>query len=1020
MFKNIGLLVAQLTLRWRGEWLSPALAVGVFLLAGLTAQRVAGPAALLAFAAAAFAALFAALCCAELRWRVRSARSAYAAAAVCVGELAAFFLGWILILEGLFGACVAAKGLGLSVDWLTGHRVLDWMRVHVPIASPYFGTYFDILSFAFVLALGETYSAPHVAGKPTFRQENVCRVRINKTFFNLHPVLLLIGARTSAALNNVLAVPNVLVILFVVIAGALYADSSYWWVAEGALPGEGQTGAGGFFPFGAWGVLRGVALAFYGYVGYDTVAAVGVAKKEPRRFIPFALLISLGVSFACYGGVVIVLTMMLPYYQIPGATIAEVFVLAGAQWQSWVVGAGAVFGLCTSLLNVMSVLPRVVRAMASDRLLPRFMGNYSGKLIPTAVAAVLAGVFELELLLLMMCISALLSHGVVAIYVLLLRYQHEADPAKAADYSQSWFVCTGKRPTRATYAVVAVCVGLFVTTCISTALVGCLVADALIPAIALHALAAVLFILIAIQPRNNPDIAFKTPLVPLVPCLCIYVNINLMILVDLHSWIRVVVGVFIGVPIYIICICVQKQKKKLSHLEGNVNEAFTSDMNGKLPIEITVESPTPPESIRMNEIVRAKENKNINTIQENSNDQNLKIQQVHLNEPKRQDEIVIQHAAIEINEEKEAKIIDLLDQVLQAEEDSFGEISSLPEQSEETEIIISASQEPLPHRKSVSELSDTGSDASISDTRHDVVAQVHREDLPTVDEERQRKFSEDKEDEKITYFGIRETNSPTDESGYSDSTENIPDSNESINEKSRIPTPPPFDESLLATSPFKKSFTIPARPIKPKPEPEIEKPRESLQSNSSQDDIMIFGSPRQLNFMSKLDNIYHNKINNTDGNNEPRIRSKSVENVFDNDPGNLIKDRSNLFLDLKKELLEKEPAQILKPVSVKEGATVERTEKEENEDEDSSLSRADLKSKLEVILATGGPVLLKPRLMKSNPPTPEEVAAGQTAENLFSKVPNKSDKNDTLKRQRAKFGEVLNSFRLSFNKDDEV
>lgn len=487
---------------------------------------------------------------------------------------------------------------------------------------------------------------------------------------------------------------------------------------------------------------------------------------------------------------------------------------------------------------------------------------------------------------------------------------------------------------------------------------------------------------------------------------------------------------FSGIPVYLICICCYKTN---TGIDGGSKTSTHTNRNGKPSVQIFVELPTPPDTIKHSttggdQIIQ--QGGNTLVIRENP----------RKTLPFITEEITVQQAFIEDTTEKEAKIIDLLDQVIQAEEDSYGEIISLKEQADVNERTpIEVEQES--QRKSLSELSDAGSDISSNQvlSKYDVVAQVHREDLPRLDEEEEVKESSDVENEsyqeevtednkldKITEqnknsgkINDGDDNSRTDESGYSDTLDKTPQ-NELVDDKElipNIPVPPPLDENFFASPTFKKSYTISVRPTNVRtPEREDIKPRERVQSNGSIDDAPItFGSDKQLHFMSKLNIIFQNKIaESSESGDETRIRSNSAGNLIENTELAINRERLQLFQDLKKEIISRDQANMLKPV-----------QREDNEpetvsdEEDQSMSKEVLKSKLENIFASGGLQPTKVRLTKSNPPTPEEAYQTDTSSSeSISKIP-KLVKNDTLKRQKDKFGEVLNSLRLSL-RDDQM
>ena len=82
---------------------------GIFVLPGVIAATKAGPGILLSFMLAAVACAIAALCYAELAVIIPAAGSAYSYTYATLGELAAWLIGWNLLLEyGLANSAVAA------------------------------------------------------------------------------------------------------------------------------------------------------------------------------------------------------------------------------------------------------------------------------------------------------------------------------------------------------------------------------------------------------------------------------------------------------------------------------------------------------------------------------------------------------------------------------------------------------------------------------------------------------------------------------------------------------------------------------------------------------------------------------------------------------------------------------------------------------------------------------------------------------------------------------------------------
>src|SRR3712207_6377028 len=92
---------------------------GIYVITGTAAANFAGPAVMLSFVIAGLACAFAGLCYAELASTMPVAGSAYTYSYTTLGEVFAWIMGWLLVLEyGVAAATVAAGWSGNVVSLL--------------------------------------------------------------------------------------------------------------------------------------------------------------------------------------------------------------------------------------------------------------------------------------------------------------------------------------------------------------------------------------------------------------------------------------------------------------------------------------------------------------------------------------------------------------------------------------------------------------------------------------------------------------------------------------------------------------------------------------------------------------------------------------------------------------------------------------------------------------------------------------------------------------------------------------
>ncbi|XP_015113313.1 high affinity cationic amino acid transporter 1 isoform X2 [Diachasma alloeum] len=522
------------------------LGVGVYVLAGAVARDVAGPAVVISFAIAAIASMFAGLCYAEFGARVPKAGSAYVYSYVTMGEFIAFLIGWTLILEYMIGAASVVRGLSTYVDELCNNSMRNAFQHAAHIEVDYFSPYPDFFAFGITI----TFS-----------------------------LAVAFGAKESSLANNIFTFLNLGVVLFVIITGSFNATAKNWKLETPCTNGpkdDCPNGRGGFAPFGISGILTGAATCFYGFIGFDCVATAGEEAKDPKKSIPIAIVASLTVVFLAYFGVSTVLTTVLPYYeQNRDAPFPHMFDNIGWSWAKWIVSVGAISGLCSSLLGAIFPLPRVIYAMANDGLIFKWMGSVNsrfhtpmmGTLSAGLLTGVLAAIFELGQLVNMMSIGTLLAYSIVAASVLVLRYEESEAYQKRDDREPRTFDYIAKQlinmnklhmSTKLTSQIVSWLVFVYVVLCfcitgIIRTFSGEIMKGTVWPIILLAITVtclALTVLLIHLQPKSEKKLNFSVPLVPFLPALSIIINIYLMVMLDIMTWIRFALWMVVGLSIY--------------------------------------------------------------------------------------------------------------------------------------------------------------------------------------------------------------------------------------------------------------------------------------------------------------------------------------------------------------------------------------------------------------------------------------------------------------------------------------
>ncbi|MEZ5474331.1 MAG: amino acid permease [Steroidobacteraceae bacterium] len=229
---------------------------GIFVLTAEAAQK-AGPGMMVSFVIAGAVCAVTALCYAELAAMVPVSGSAYTYSYAVLGELAAWTVGWALILE------YAVAASAVSVGW--SNYCVGFLERAFNFDFP------DLLS-----------KGPHVGGIM-----NVPAALIALAVTGL----LILGTRESARVNVVLVSIKVAALtVFCILSIPVIKGVNFEPFSPNGFMGE----------ISGMGIAGAAASIFFAYVGFDAVSTAAEETRNPQRNVPIGLIGSLVICTIFY------------------------------------------------------------------------------------------------------------------------------------------------------------------------------------------------------------------------------------------------------------------------------------------------------------------------------------------------------------------------------------------------------------------------------------------------------------------------------------------------------------------------------------------------------------------------------------------------------------------------------------------------------------------------------------------------------------------------------------------------
>jgi len=374
---------------------------GIFSLTGMAAGQYAGPGIIFSFMISAVACALAGLCYAEFASMVPAAGSAYTYAYTTLGEFFAWIIGWDLVLEYAVGAATVAS------SW-SAYLVKFCGQIGAPLPLQWASTPFDTITLA--------------NGAQAHGFLNVPAVFI----VLLMSLVLIKGIRESAMLNAVLVALKLIVIF-------AFIGLGWAWMQPANHVPFVPPNTGEFGHFGWSGVLRGAAVIFFAYIGFDAVSTAAQEAKNPKRDMPIGILGSLIVCTVLYCTFSYVLTGLASYKEFTGLSgLAPVSIAISHtpyKFFTLLVEVAILAGFSSVIMILLLGQSRVFYSMSKDGLLPamfselhpKFQTPWKSNVLFAVFVSLFAGFVPGHVIGEMTSIGTLLAFVIVCISVLVLR-----------------------------------------------------------------------------------------------------------------------------------------------------------------------------------------------------------------------------------------------------------------------------------------------------------------------------------------------------------------------------------------------------------------------------------------------------------------------------------------------------------------------------------------------------------------------------------------------------------------------
>lgn len=355
---------------------------GVFVLTGLVAARYSGPAVMLSYIIAGGTCIFVALAYTELATMLPTSGSVYSYSYVAFGEVVAWIMGSVMILELCFMAAAVSAGWSGYVQSI--FKVLGFTIPDILVKVPADGGVMNLPALCIVIFVGS---------------------------------ILYFGNKDSTKINAALVFIKM---------GAIFTFAFF------AFPHFKIANWSNFMPFGFDNTVIGASILFFAFTGFSNIAAAAEECKNPERDLTIGIICSLILATVIYVLIGGLATGVVNFADLNNQQpLAHALAINNSHIGSAIVATGAVCGMTTVMMISIYGISRIFYVIARDGLLPKSLAKlhhkYDSPYITVAIFSTISGLLgafcPFEILGQLSSMGALIDYITIVIIVIVFRFR---------------------------------------------------------------------------------------------------------------------------------------------------------------------------------------------------------------------------------------------------------------------------------------------------------------------------------------------------------------------------------------------------------------------------------------------------------------------------------------------------------------------------------------------------------------------------------------------------------------------